>query len=193
MRYQKYRPREAMIWLWNEIKHISFHLPSHFISYFSWAANKWLCRQLPVIYHLSGAHHSPEYTIELYHADDLVGTLKEYWNAIAAIINVPPHQDGNEAPHPFGWNRLRDVFPTPEAAIRTRAEAIRASLTYSGFLGWWTTSIHDWTKDLPELMVYKIRRIVNEGGSARQGVLVDLQNDWRELSIAHWMANHPWL
>ena len=133
--------------------------------------------------------NNPEYTIESYHADDLVGTLKEYWNAVAAIINVPPYQDGNEAPHPFDWNRLRDVFPTPEAAIRTRAEAIRASLTYSGFLGWWTTSIHDWTKDLPELTVYKIRCIVNEGGSARRGVLVDLQNDWRELSIAHWMTN----
>ena len=58
MKHQKYRPRKAMIWLWNEIRHISFYLPSHFISYFSWAASKWLCRQLPVIYHISGAHHS---------------------------------------------------------------------------------------------------------------------------------------
>ena len=133
--------------------------------------------------------NNPEYTIEEYHADDLVGTLKEYWNAIAAIINLPPYHDGNEAPHPFDWNRLRDVFSTPEAAIRTRAEAIRASLTYSGFLGWWTTSIHDWAKELPELTVYKIRRIVNECGLVRRGVLIDLENDWRELSIAHWIAN----
>lgn len=132
---------------------------------------------------------NPEYTIEQYHADDIVSTLKEYWNAIAAIINVPPYQDGNEAPQPFDWNRLRDVFPTPEAAIRTRAEAIQASLAYNGFLSWWTTSIHDWPKELPELTVYKIRRIVNECGSVRQGVLVDLHNDWREINIAHWMAN----
>ena len=58
MKHQKYGPRKAMIWLWNEIRHISFYLPSHFISYFYWATNKWLCRQLPVIYHISGAYHS---------------------------------------------------------------------------------------------------------------------------------------
>ena len=139
----------------------------------------------------------PEYTIEQHHADDLVATLKEHWNAIAAIINMPPYQDGNECPEPFDWNRLRNVFPSQDSAIRTRAEAIRTSLAYSGFLIWWTTSIHDWAKELPELTVYKIRHIVNKCGSARRGVLVDLEKDWRELNIAHWMANdvpiyYPW-
>ena len=39
------------------------------------------------------------------------------------------------------------------------------------------------------MTVYKIRHIVNKCGSARRGVLVDLEKDWRELSLAHWMAN----
>jgi len=46
----------------------------------------------------------PDYSMDPYHANDLVDILLEFWNAVAAIINVRPYQDGNISPHPFDWN-----------------------------------------------------------------------------------------
>ena len=114
-----------------------------------------------------------------------------------AIINVYPYQDSHLSPAPFDWNLLRQRYPSPEAAITACANAIRAALSYAGFLIWWTSSIHDWTAELPELTVYKVRQLVNSCGSQRRGVLVDLQKDWRGIGLAHWIANnvpvhYPW-
>ena len=74
--------------------------------------------------------------------------------------------------------------------IRVQADAIRATLSYGGFVVWWATSIHDWSSDLPELTIYKIQQIINKCGTQRRGVLVDLAQDWREVGIAHWIANN---
>ena len=40
----------------------------------------------------------PDYSMDPYYANDLVDVLTEFWNAVAAIINVQPYQDGNAAP-----------------------------------------------------------------------------------------------
>ena len=112
------------------------------------------------------------------HAEDLIEAITESWGAIMAIINAQPYQDGHLSPAPFNWNLLRERYPSPQAAITTRANAVRAALSYAGFLTWWTSSVHDWTTELPELMVYKIRQLVNSYGNQRRGVLVDLHKDW---------------
>ena len=131
------------------------------------------------------------------HAEDLVEAITESWNTIMAIVNVYPYQDSNTSPAPFDWTLLRGRYPSPEAAIRVRADAVRAILSYAGFLIWWTSSIHDWATELPELTVYKTRQLVNSCGTQRRGVLVDLQKDWGGISLAHWIANgvpvyYPW-
>jgi len=50
---------------------------------------------------------------------------------------------------------------------------------------------------LPELTIYKTRQLVNSCGTQQCGVLVDLQKDWRGISLAHWIVNsvpiyYPW-
>jgi len=131
----------------------------------------------------------PDYLMDPYHANDLIDILLEFWNAIAAIINIRPYQDGNISPHPFNWNQLREKYMSPENVIRVQADTIRATLSYGGFVVWWATSIHDWSSDLTELTIYKIQQIINKCGTQRRGVLVDLAQDWREVGIAHWIAN----
>ena len=101
------------------------------------------------------------------HVEDLIEAITESWGAIMAIINVYPYQDGHLSPAPFDWILLRQRYPSPEAAITARANAVRAALSYAGFLIWWTSSIHDWTAELPELTVYKVRQLVNSCGSQR--------------------------
>jgi len=44
--------------------------------------------------------------IDTCHAEDLVKAITESWNAIMAIMNVYPYQDGNTSPAPFNCTLL---------------------------------------------------------------------------------------
>ena len=135
--------------------------------------------------------------IDTCHAEDLIEAITESWNAIMAIMNIYPYQDSNTSPAPFDCTLLWGWYSSPEAAVRVRTDAVRAILSYTGFLIWWTSSIHDWMTKLPELTIYKTRQLVNSCGTQQCGVLVDLQKDWRGISLAHWIVNsvpvyYPW-
>ena len=88
-------------------------------------------------------------------------------------------------------------MPSPKAVIAAHANTVRAALSYTGFLIWWMSSIHDWSTELCELTVYKVCQLVNSCGSQQHGVLLDLLKDWRGIGLAHWIANnipvyYPW-
>jgi len=95
------------------------------------------------------------------HVEDLIETITESWVAIMAIINVHPYQDSHLSPTLFNWTSLQERYPSPQAAITAHTDAVRAALSYTSFLIWWTSSIHDWTIELPELMVYNVCQLVN--------------------------------
>ena len=114
-----------------------------------------------------------------------------------AIINVHPYQDSHLSPTLFNWTSLQERYPSPQAAITAHTDAVRAALSYTSFLIWWTSSIHDWTIELPELMVYNVCQLVNSCRSQWCSVLVDLHRDWRGIGLAHWIVNnipvyYPW-
>lgn len=84
----------------------------------------------------------------------------------------------------YDFEQLRGPFDSVRSLENFGANVKRQALDYLGFLAWWTLSTSEWDVYIPQDTVDNILDFGLEDRPKR-GVLIDLERDWRQISIPH--------
>ena len=84
----------------------------------------------------------------------------------------------------YTYKLLHGTFDDTQALEDFGMNCKRQVLDYLAFINWWTSSVSYWDRDLPQVAIDAIIEL-NLPGYRRRGVLIDLQKDWRQISLPH--------
>jgi hypothetical protein len=89
----------------------------------------------------------------------------------------------------YDFTQLKGPFDSIQSLESFGANVKRQALDYLGFLAWWTLSTSGWDLYIPQEAVDCILDFGLEDHPKR-GVLIDLERDWRQISIPHLLRHH---
>ena len=84
----------------------------------------------------------------------------------------------------YDYDKLQGPFDSIQTLESFGANVKRQALDYLAFLTWWTASVTEWDQFVPQEVVNTVADLQLDSYRKR-GVLVDLERDWRQISIPH--------
>lgn len=103
---------------------------------------------------------------------------------VAAITSSTKFPSRACRPGYYEYEPLHGTFDDTQTLEDFGANCKRQVLDYLAFINWWTSSVSYWDDDLPQVAIDAITDL-NLPNYERRGVLIDLQKDWRQISLPH--------
>lgn len=110
--------------------------------------------------------------------------LRRFEECVLAIARSSAFPRGGMRPGNCEYEALRGTFESEEDIEDFGANVKRQALDYLGFIAWWTASFSRWDTVLPQPIVTTICGL-NLEGYRKRGVLINLEKDWRHISLPH--------
>ena len=132
---------------------------------------------------------APHYAISLWLLSVMENDFHLLESCVVAIAKSSIFPARAFWPGLYDFTQLKGPFDSIRSLEDFGANVKRQALDYLGFLAWWTVSASGWDLDVPQDMVDSIRDFGLED-RPKWGVLVDLERDWRQLSIPHLLRHH---
>lgn len=110
--------------------------------------------------------------------------LCRFETCMAAITHSTMFPARGCRPGHYSYDSLCDTFNNNQALEDFGANTKRQALDYLTFINWWTLSVSFWDQELPQAVIDTILNL-NLQLHPKRGVLINLQKDWRQISIPH--------
>lgn len=148
-------------------------------------SNQWyfqLDHNTPV--DLQRASESGEYSIHSSILTKMEHDLRRFEACVVAIAHSTTFPMRGCRPGRYDYEPLHGIFCDTQALEDFGANVKRQALDYLGFINWWTSSVSFWDNEIPQMTIDTIIDL-DLPAYPRRGVLIDLQKDWRQISIPH--------
>ena len=127
---------------------------------------------------------SGEYSIHPSMVTKMEDDLRRYEVCVVSIAHSTIFPFRGCRPGKYNYDALRDTFIDTQTLEDFGANVKRQALDYLAFINWWTSSVSVWDLRLPQPAIDAIIDLELHV-YPRRGVLIDLQKDWRQISIPH--------
>ena len=133
---------------------------------------------------VSGTYGIAPSTVERMELD-----LRRFEECVLAIARSSAFPRGGMRPGNYQYDALRGTFTSEEEVEDFGANVKRQALDYLAFITWWTASFSRWDTVLPQSVVSAICDL-DLGQYQKRGVLINLERDWRHISLPHLIRQH---
>ncbi|KAJ7882130.1 hypothetical protein B0H13DRAFT_2344765 [Mycena leptocephala] len=120
---------------------------------------------------------------------ELLADCQKFRNLVEHVAEHPSYDAGIHSPPLFDVDRIDLQYITEKDIHRMVADARRSVLANWGQLSWWTASIRNWYQGLDRNICEEIHEL-GLTKMNKQGFLISLHQDWRELNFPLLIDNH---
>jgi len=115
--------------------------------------------------------------------------LRRLEECVLAIACSSAFPRGGIHPGNYEYDTLHGTFASEEDVEDFGANIKCQALDYLSFIAWWTASFSCWDSVLPQSIVSAISDL-NLEQYQKRGVLINLERDWRHISLPHLIRQH---
>ena len=126
----------------------------------------------------------PIYTIFPRTLSVIEDDLHKLEGCVVAIAKSSVFPMRGTRPGRYDYDKLQGPFDSIQTLESFGANVKRQALDYLAFLTWWTALVTEWDQFVPQEVVNTVADLQLDSYRKR-GVLVDLERDWRQISIPH--------